>query len=209
MQWNLRHESQTDGTSVWKVVHIGSHNHPAPQPSRATKESKKKLSDIIKVSPNVTTTELVRGNISQSPMGQVDVKFTNTNYLQNVKAKLQRQISTAISGSGYAFDSIDMFMEVMRRMHSKNKDIIKASCMGGTQSPAFISFQSNEMSERSMEIFNSKQADTIMLLSNPQYFQGNIWVTSTSTCDIHMQTQVPCILTIHFGMSVFDYQVLF
>ena len=103
-------------------------------------------------------------------MGQVDVKFTNTNYLQNVKAKLQRQISTAISGSGYAFDSVDMFMEVMRRMHSKNKDIIKASCMGGTQSPAFISFQSNEMSERSMEVFNSKQVDTIMSLSNPQYF---------------------------------------
>ncbi len=88
------------------------------------------MSDIVKVSPNVTTTELVRGNISQSPMGQVDVKFTNTNYLQNMKAKLQRQISTAISGSGYAFDSVDMFMEVMRRMHSKNKDIIKASCMG-------------------------------------------------------------------------------
>ncbi len=42
-RWNFRHEAQADGTSVWKVVHIGSHNHPAPQPSRATKESKKKI----------------------------------------------------------------------------------------------------------------------------------------------------------------------
>ena len=81
--------------------------------------------------------------------------------------------------------------------------------MEGTQSPAFISFQSNEMSETSMEVFNSKQIDTIMSLSNPQYFQGNTWVTSTSTWDIHMQTQVPCILTIHFGMSVLDYRCHF
>jgi peroxiredoxin len=167
------------------------------------------LSAVLKVAPNLTTTELVRSNISQSPMSQVDVKFTNTNYLQNVKAKLQRQISTAISGSGYAFDCADMFMEVMRRMYAKNKDIIKASCMGGKQSPAFISFQSNEMSERTMEVFNSKQVDTIMSLSHPQYFQGNTWVTSTSTWDIHMQTQVPCILTIHFGMSVLDYRCHF
>ena len=163
------------------------------------------MSAVLKVAPNLTTTELVRSNISQSPMSQVDVKFTNTNYLQNVKAKLQRQISTAISGSGYAFDCADMFMEVMRRMYAKNKDIIKASCMGGKQTPAFISFQSNEMSERSMEVFNSKQVDTIMSLSNPQYFQGNTWVISTSTWDIQMQTQVPCILTIYFGMSVLDH----
>jgi hypothetical protein len=32
-RWNLKNEIQADGTSVWKVTHTGSYNHPAPQPS--------------------------------------------------------------------------------------------------------------------------------------------------------------------------------
>ena len=92
---DFQNDTQADRNSVWRVIHSGPCNHPAPQPSQVTKESKKKFSDNVKVTQTVRITEFVTGNTFQSPTGQVNVEYTNTNYLQNVKAKPKRQLSNA------------------------------------------------------------------------------------------------------------------
>jgi hypothetical protein len=81
--------------------------------------------------------------------------------------------------------------------------------MGRKDPATFISLQTIKMAQCSVEVFNSEQVDTIMPLSNSLYYQGNIWVTTISTWDVHLQKQAPCIVIIHTRMFANDYSAHF
>jgi hypothetical protein len=152
---------------------------------------------------------LIKGNRAKNSLFAVDMKFTNKDYVTQQRNRYSRALSTSLTGVSHTFDAPDMFAEQMRRLISKNPDVIKDSCMGGKDKPFFISFQSSQMGARSTEVFNSKQVDTIMSLSKSKYLQGNVWVTMTSTYDVHLCKQVPCLVTVHLGMTTRDYECHF
>lgn len=84
-------------------------------------------------------------------------------------------------------------------------NIIRDSSFGGINRPFFISFQTSELTNCSIQPQNANQVDTIMSMSHTQYLQGQIYVTMTSTMDPIMMKQVPCIVTIHLGQTSKDY----
>eukprot|EP00804_Cyclotella_cryptica_P029736 CCRYP_015220-RB/>CCRYP_015220-RB protein AED:0.24 eAED:0.24 QI:2374/1/0.87/1/0/0/8/0/1034 len=202
-----RVKDNQDGT--WTVSHSGSHNHPAPNPVRATRKGLTKLTELLQVNPKMSSIDILKGNDVREGIAKSDLKLGCPDYLKHLKRKIVRQLSTQITGVSYTYDAPDMFLESLRRIQQNFPDVIKNSSMGGKDSVTFISLQTTEMARRSVDVSNSKQVDTIMSLSNTLYYQGNLWVTTTSTWDIHLQKQVPCIVTIHTGMSANDYSAHF
>ena len=202
-----RVKDNQDGT--WTVSHSGSHNHPAPNPVRATRKGLSKLTELLQVNPKMSSTDILKGNEVREGIAKSDLKLGCPDYLKHAKRKVVRQLSPQISGVSYTYDAPDMFLETLRRIQQNFPDVIKNLSMGGKDSVTFISLQTTEMARRSVDVSNSKQVDTIMSLSNTLYYQGNLWVTTTSTWDVHLQKQVPCIVTIHTGMSANDYSAHF
>jgi hypothetical protein len=58
---------------VWKVIHKGLHEHPAPFPISASKSAKKTLHKYLLVDPNLTASALLRGNDIRHPIYEADI----------------------------------------------------------------------------------------------------------------------------------------
>lgn len=104
----------------------------------------------------------MKGNEVREGIGKSYLKVGCPDYLKHVKGKIVRQFSTQTScASYYTYDSPDMFLKFFRCIQQNFPDVIKNSSMGRNDSVTFISLQATEMVCHSVEVFHSKQLDTI------------------------------------------------
>jgi hypothetical protein len=82
------------------------------------------------MNPDITATELTKGNKFKPGLVEIDLKFNNQDYITHQKCKITKELSKQISGVGYTHASGDIFLESFCRLNESFPGVVRYSSLG-------------------------------------------------------------------------------
>ena len=73
------------------------------------------------VEPNLTVTDLQRGNDIRKPAREIDIKFTSQDYLRQTLLRERRAVYNQVKGHSKAFDTLDTTLEFLRQWEQEKQ----------------------------------------------------------------------------------------
>ena len=196
--WTVKQDSNEEDT--WRIIHSGTHNHPAPPPKHARPDSEQFLAQVLTFHPDITTTQLAAGRGPRPPMGQIDPAYINEGYLQHRRTRARRVVSKHVTGREMGAECMDAAMAFNNYMKKKfsvydSSKFHGKNVLGKDHGPCFV-FQGPYMRDEFLRSPNAHESDTIESASDSVLFENKVQITMTSGWSQSLGRQCPFLVTV-------------